>query len=532
MKNNNLNVVFAVLFLFGFIFLWQSFVMSRYGTPDKKVTVAAQAQAEKAADNVIRDVQSAPAAVAGTRTGDADAIVSLTAENNEVVFLARGARVGSWHLKEKDHWLEMLLPEKLRTTSPLEMFPDLVYASQKKTASQAVFTAKHPAGFEITKTISLLAKPPFHTVSVDIKNPTDRELMIDTALAWGSGLDKHEVGAPYDEKSSVVSENGAVALGEHRMTWSPGMVFGRSVDRTDTGSFKWVGVTNHHFFAAIVAPEGSLISTIRVALSRELPPQAGAVISGRIAPGETLHRDYLLFVGPKQPALLKEAGHGLEEAIDYGTFGIISKGLLTVLNFYHGLTGNYGWAIVLLTFSLQILLLPLTRKSLQHTLKMKELQPHLKKLQEQHKADPKRYQMEMMNFYKKNGMKFMGLEGCIPLLLQMPIFLAFYTTLNNAYDLRGAPWIFWVTDLAIKDPYYVLPILMGLGMFVQQKLSGAAIDPAQARMMMIMPLVFTFMFMSMPAGLVLYWVVNSAVTIAIQKFLSWRSQSNPPAIVA
>ena len=528
MKNNNLNVVFAVLFLFGFIFFWESFVMSRYGAPKKNAAVAS----EQAADRVIRDAQlTGASAVPGTKTVNADAIVSLHAEGNEVILMARGGGIGSWHLKERDHWLEMLLQEKLRTASPLEMFPELIYATEKKSDAQAVFTAQHPAGFEITKTVTLLGQPPFHTVSVDIKNPTDHEIMIDTMLGWGSGLDKHPVGATY-EKNTVVAENGAVALGQNRMSWKPGVIFGRSVERTDVGPFQWVGVANHHFLAAILAPEGQTLPAIHVALSRKAPPVAGAVISAHLKAGETLHRDYLLYVGPKKVEVLAQAGHGLPDAIDYGTFGIISKGLLSVLNFYHSVTGNYGWAIVLLTFTIQICLFPLTRKSLQHTLKMKELQPHLKRLQEQYKDDPKRYQLEMMNFYKKNGMKFMGLEGCLPLLIQMPIFYAFYATLNNAYDLRGAQWIFWIHDLASKDPHYVLPVLMGLGMFAQQKLSGAAVDPSQARMMMIMPLVFTFMFLPMPAGLVLYWVVNSMVTISVQRVLSWRNQGNPPAVVA
>jgi YidC/Oxa1 family membrane protein insertase len=532
----NLNVIFAVLFLFGFIYLWDTLVMSRYGAPKRDsakaaspLAPAANPAADEAADRVIRDV------AADRSTGRAyvgDSVVSLHAEGTEVIFQSAGARVGSWHVLEKGRWLEMLLPEKQREVSPLETFGNLTFKGEKKSESQVVFSAVHPTGFEIRKTITLLSKPPFHSVTLELTNPTKQDLVVETLLGWGNGIDKHFVDAPYDRKSSVANENRAVALGAKPMSWRPGVIFGREVDRIDEGAFQWVGVDNHHFLAAIVAPEGTTIPKIQVSVNRKHAPVAGSIIQATLKPGETIRREYLLFVGPKQADLLATAGHGLPQAVDYGTFGIISKALLAGLKFYRNLTGNYGWAIILLTLTIQIVMFPLTKKSLEHSVKMKELQPHLKKLQEQYKDDPKRYQLEMMNFYKKNGMKFMGLEGCLPLLLQMPIFLAFYSTLNNAYDLRGAHWILWIHDLAAKDPHYVLPVLMGGGMFLQQKMSGSAVDPAQARMMMIMPIVFTFMFLSMPSGLVLYWVVNSIVTIIVQKFLAWRAHSRPIGIVS
>jgi YidC/Oxa1 family membrane protein insertase len=158
---------------------------------------------------------------------------------------------------------------------------------------------------------------------------------------------------------------------------------------------------------------------------------------------------------------------------------------------------------------------------------MKTLQPQIKKLQEQFKSDPKRLQVETFNLYKKNGMKFMGMEGCFPMLLQIPVFFAFYSTLRVAYELRGAPWILWIHDLGAYDPYYILPVLMGGGMFLQQKLTSIAADPAQARMMMMMPVVFTFMFLKLPAGLVLYWVVNSMTTIVVQKIIGLQNTNNP-----
>src|SRR5262245_13169822 len=134
------------------------------------------------------------------------------------------------------------------------------------------------------------------------------------------------------------------------------------------------------------------------------------------------------------------------------------------------------------------------------SLKMRELQPKLKKIKEKYKKDQKRLQVKTLNLYKKNGMKFMEMEGCFRMLLQLPVFFAFYATLNVAYELRGAPWIFWIHDLGARDPFYVLPILMGLGMFAQQKLTMVSMDPQQAKMMMFMPIIFTVMFVSLPSG--------------------------------
>jgi YidC/Oxa1 family membrane protein insertase len=159
---------------------------------------------------------------------------------------------------------------------------------------------------------------------------------------------------------------------------------------------------------------------------------------------------------------------------------------------------------------------------------MKELQPQIKQIQEQFKNDQKRIQIEMFNLYRKNGMKFMGMEGCFPILLQLPIFFSFYATLRVAYELRGATWL-WIPDLGLHDPFYILLVFMGLGMFVQQKTTTVAADPAQAKMMMFMPVIMTFMFLKLPAGLVLYWSINSICTILIQKFLQWRRHAVPIA---
>ena len=163
---------------------------------------------------------------------------------------------------------------------------------------------------------------------------------------------------------------------------------------------------------------------------------------------------------------------------------------------------------------LQLLLMPLTMKSFKSMMAMKKVQPQLAALQKQYKNDPKRLNVEMMNLYKKSGTNPFG--GCLPMILQLPIFWALFTTLRNAYELRGAPFIFWIHDLSAADPFHVLPLMMGGAMFLQQRMSGAVTDPTQKQMMLMMPIMFTVMFFNFPAGLVLYWLTNNLLTMAIQ----------------
>ena len=530
MRETKSNLLIAVVTVVAFILLWDVFVTSRYGpsrppapVPDTKTATPGDATDARVAAPARRDGAEPIAAPAKeTRT-------VLETEAARLVVESRGARVTSWQVREKDHWVELVTDKTFPASAPLGTFPDLNFAAEKRTGSSAVFRADHPDGFRVEKTIDLEAQPPFHAVSLRLTNQTGDRLAVRAALGWAGGLAK----APTDEEMSekdreaVKAEMRAVGFDGRVKSWKPGFVFGRTIEQTVAAPFEWIGVDNDHFLAALIATPDP-IRTVHVAGDRDTPAAISVPVEAELAPGESTAVRYQLFVGAKEYGVLKDLGHNLASAVDFGFFGVIAKGLLAVLHFLRSFTGNYGWAIVLLTIGMQILVFPLTRHSLKHSLKMKQLQPQLKKIQEQYKSDPKRLQIEMFNLYRKHGMRFMGMEGCIPMLIQIPIFIAFYTTLRVAYELRGAPWILWINDLAVYDPYYVLPILMGAGMFLQQKLTTVAADPAQARIMMLMPLIFTFMFFKLPAGLVLYWVVNSVSTIAIQGFLKFRQDRTEP----
>ncbi len=521
MKNTN-QTILAVAIMFSFLFFWETFVASRYSHPKiGSAPVSSSNATSLPFPPVISSNGSSPA-------GTADVLTVLETDNVKVSFLSRGARVASWQIKERDHWIELLEPEKDRVISPLETFPDVNFAVQQTSPEKAVFQATLPTGVIVTKTIALLTQPPFHSISIVFSNPTKNDQLVETALPWGNGIDKHVVGAPYDLKaeSLVKAETRAVALADVFKAWKPGLIFQRTVDLTDASLFSWVGVDNNHFLAAFIG-DGAKIDGVKVVADRVHPPLVFVPIQTNLKPGAAASYAYKLYVGPKNYAGLQKLPYQLDKAVNFGFFGPIAKILLAILNFFHTLTGNYGWAIVMLTFCIQLVVFPLTRKNLQMSSKMRTLQPQLKSIQEQFKKDPKRLQIETFNLYRKNGMKFMGMEGCFPMLLQLPIFFAFYSTLNVAYELRGAPWIFWIKDLGAQDPHYVLPVLMGIGMLAQQRFTAVSMDPQQARMMMFMPLIFSFMFIHLPAGLVLYWCVNSMTTIGIQLFL--RQNTAQPA---
>ena len=187
------------------------------------------------------------------------------------------------------------------------------------------------------------------------------------------------------------------------------------------------------------------------------------------------------------------------------------KALLAIYHF----VGNWGWAIVILTIIIRIILFPLTLKGMLSMQKLKDLAPKIKEIQQKYKGDPQKLNAHMMQLYKKHGANPMG--GCLPMLLQIPIFFAIYRVLLNAIELKGAPWILWITDLSQKDPYFVLPILMGITMFIHQKITPTTItDPMQKKIFTYLPIVFTFFFLTFPAGLTLYWFVNNILSIIQQ----------------
>ncbi len=227
------------------------------------------------------------------------------------------------------------------------------------------------------------------------------------------------------------------------------------------------------------------------------------------------------YLGPKDYNVLKSIDPILTNAIEYGWFTFASAPLFKVLMFLHSIFGNWGWAIIVLVLLVRLLLFPLTYKGMLSMQKMKDLAPRIKEIQTKYKGDPQRMNAAVMETYKKHGANPLG--GCLPMLLQIPVFFAIYRVLLNSVELQGAPWILWIDDLSRMDPIYVLPLLMGASMYYQQKLTpNNFTDPMQQKIFQFLPVIFTFFFITFPAGLVLYWFVNNLFSIA-QQFLVNRN---------
>ncbi len=239
-----------------------------------------------------------------------------------------------------------------------------------------------------------------------------------------------------------------------------------------------------------------------------------------LAPGAHVNADTRLFVGPQEETMLEAVTPGLELVKDYGWVTILAKPLYWLLTQIHKVLGNWGWSIVALVLLLKIAFYWLNAKAYSSMAKMKALNPKITALRERLKDKPQQMQMEMMRIYREEKVNPMG--GCLPIMVQIPVFIALYWVLLSSVEMRGAPWILWIHDLSVKDPYFILPVLMTLTTLLQTALNPAPPDPMQAKMMWIMPLVFSVMFFFFPAGLVLYWITNNILSIAQQWIINKR----------
>jgi YidC/Oxa1 family membrane protein insertase len=283
-------------------------------------------------------------------------------------------------------------------------------------------------------------------------------------------------------------------------------------------TIQWSGFADKYFLNAILADKNSIAT---VELKKNSAGFFESVVSSpqfTINPGQSTTATYSLFVGPKDIDILKAQGNSLEQSLDLGWFTIIAKPLLYSLKFFYNYIGNYGVAIIIITIILKAFFFPLTHKSYKSMKGMQKIQPEMTKLREKYKDDRDAMNKAVMELYREHKVNPMG--GCLPMVVQIPVFFALYKSLMFSIELRHAPFFLWVTDLADKDPYYVTPVIMGISMFVQQKMTPSQMDPMQQKMMLALPVVFTFMFLSFPSGLVLYWLVNNVLTIGQQMYIN------------
>ena len=280
----------------------------------------------------------------------------------------------------------------------------------------------------------------------------------------------------------------------------------------------WVSMIQHYFVSAWVPPEGSARENYSRAVDKNLFTVGAITPLAAIAPGATGSLRSTLYVGPQDQRTLETIAPGLELVVDYGWLTFISKPLFWLLQFLHGLVGNWGWAIVLLTVLIKAAFYPLSAASYKSMAKMKEVTPRLVALREKYGDDKQKLNVAMMELYKNEKINPLG--GCLPILVQIPVFIALYWVLLASAEMRNQPWILWVTDLATPDPWFILPLLMMGTMWIQFKLNPTPPDPVQAKVMAAMPFIFGIMFFMFPAGLVLYGLVNNILSIAQQWYVT------------
>ena len=276
----------------------------------------------------------------------------------------------------------------------------------------------------------------------------------------------------------------------------------------------WVAISQHFFVSAFIPADKVQRDIYTKKIATNLYAIGTVQPLGTVAPGATVSTDTRLYSGPQDEKTLEKIAPGLELVKDYGMLTVIAKPIFWVMTQLHALLGNWGWTIVALTILIKLAFFPLSAAGYRSMAKMRVVTPKMQAIRERYKNDPMKMQQATMELYKTEKINPLG--GCLPILVQMPVFFALYWVLQASVEMRGAPWVGWITDLTQPDPYFILPILYAVSMYITTKLNPQPTDPVQAKMMLFMPLAFSVIFFFFPSGLVLYWGVNNILSIAQQ----------------
>ncbi|MDR6710705.1 YidC/Oxa1 family membrane protein insertase [Pseudomonas hunanensis] len=344
-----------------------------------------------------------------------------------------------------------------------------------------------------------------------------------SAQAWSGNMFAQLKRDASSDPSSSTATGTATYLGA--ALWTPSEPYKKvSMKDIDKGSLKetvsggWVAWLQHYFVTAWIPAksDNNVLQTRKDSQGNYIIGYTGPALS--VPAGGKVETSAMLYAGPKIQSKLKELSPGLELTVDYGFLWFIAQPIFWLLQHIHSLLGNWGWSIIVLTMLIKGLFFPLSAASYRSMARMRAVSPKLAALKERFGDDRQKMSQAMMELYKKEKINPLG--GCLPILVQMPVFLALYWVLLESVEMRQTPWMLWITDLSIKDPFFILPIIMGATMFIQQRLNPTPPDPMQAKVMKMMPIIFTFFFLWFPAGLVLYWVVNNCLSISQQWYIT------------
>lgn len=383
-------------------------------------------------------------------------------------------------------------------------------------------SAVTPSGLEIEKVFVFDEGSYPVDLIIKVKNPTSQPLQGSPQLA--------QVNVPFQGQTAInrFLFNGPVAYANGELEEFKAKKF-KEGPKSVEANFDWVAYEGTYFICAIV-PESDKSSTLVMQGDEDLVYTQLNGPLDTLKPGGEIVYQYHLFYGPKKLSLMKEIGFNLDKSVNFGWFDVIARPTLSLLNFFYGFLNNYGVAIILVTIIFKAVFWPITQRGLKSMKNMQKLQPKMVKIKEKYKDDPTTMNREVMGLYKTYKVNPLG--GCLPMVLQIPVFFALYKVLLQCIELRHAPFMLWITDLSAPDrlwigfdiPYLgglpVLTLLMGGSMFLQQKFTPTTADPTQAKIMMMLPVVFTFMFLNFASGLVLYWFINNLLSILQQQLIN------------
>jgi YidC/Oxa1 family membrane protein insertase len=516
--------------------IYQEWMTRYYGTPPSAPEVAKEAPGRVPATEPAAPVAPAQSKPVDTPVSREAKEIRVETDNYIALFTSQGARLKSFKFKNYRSSVDensppfdivqsapgVPFPLGIRWQSPIPFDDEeLLYSVEGSdlkltgdSKSTLVFSGRTATGTVITKTFTFLGStyPVQFEVSV---TPADGSAPVpEFILTAKSDHSVPNPDAPFE---------GFIALIDNKIKREPPPEAAKALEFI--GDVSWAGFGYTYFFFGLLPDNGA---QHRVSV-RQSGPALVAGISGPAGTSSNIQR-YTLFVGPKELDTLKSVGKGLEGTIDFGYFGFISIPFLYVLHFFNGFTGSYGIDIILLTVVIKLLMAPLTHKSFVSMKQMQKLQPQMERLKEKFKDDKEKLNKEVMELYRRNGVNPLG--GCLPMVLQFPVFIGLYNALSTPIELRHARFL-WIKDLSRPDweslPFTlgswhlgipVLTIFMGASMFIQQWMTPSAGDPNQRKMMLMMPLIFTFMFVSFPAGLTVYWLVNNILTIGQQYWIN------------
>lgn len=543
MKKDSMRSLLAVILSIGVLFVWTKFLSPPQPLSQPPVTEQSPPTTPQpttpAESSLGAPLSQKPSTEKVTPSADESIVeksLSIQTDLYSVELSNKGAIPTSWKMKHYSDTTEQHKPVELvdasLTTHPLSLsFEGSSFVLPEEARFHIVESGEHHVLFERRQDNLIIRKKydfdlTNYTTNLEITVENQGATAIESQLAihWSAALPvNHSKGGVFDFLKGGASD-----------TVSPLYLVDGSVTREHDpqestqaeGRIYWAGVESRYFLSAMVlrADNRATVTT------KGVQDQSGKLTSiltttalptRAIAPGTSTVYPFTIYAGPKEIGHLKATGMRLDEAIDYGWFTIIAVPILHLLKFFYGIFHNYGIAIILLTIFLKLLLHPINKKSMKSMKNMQKLQPKLKELREKYKNDRERLNSEMMQLFKTHKVNPMG--GCLPMVLQIPIYFALYRVLWNSIELYKAPFFWFYQDLSAPDPYFITPILLGVAMFFQQKfMPSATADPAQQKMMMIMPVMLTAFMLFLPSGLVFYILVNTVMGVVQQ----WMVNNN------